>query len=38
MGRLGTAEEIAAGALYLADDNAAFMTGAMLNIDGGLTI
>ena len=38
MGRLGTSEEIAAGVLYLASDEAGFTTGASLNIDGGLTI
>ena len=37
MGRLGTAEEIAAAALYLASDDAAFATGTALVIDGGLT-
>jgi len=38
MGRLGKSEEIAAGILYLASDDASFITGAVLNIDGGLTI
>ena len=37
MGRLGTPEEIAAAALYLASDDAAFITGTGLVIDGGLT-
>ena len=37
MGRLGTAEEVAAAALYLASDDAAFATGTALVIDGGLT-
>jgi 2-keto-3-deoxy-L-fuconate dehydrogenase len=37
MGRLGLPEEIAAAALYLASDDAAFMTGSQLVIDGGLT-
>jgi NAD(P)-dependent dehydrogenase (short-subunit alcohol dehydrogenase family) len=36
MGRLGTPREVAAGALYLASDDAAFITGAELVIDGGL--
>lgn len=35
MGRLGTAEEIAALVLYLASDEAAFTTGAVHVIDGG---
>lgn len=38
MGRLGEPEEIAYAILYLASDEAGFMTGAALNIDGGLTI
>ena len=37
MGRLGRAEEIAALALYLASDDAAFTTGAVHVIDGGWT-
>lgn len=37
IGRLGTADEIAAAALYLASDEAAFVTGTSLVIDGGLT-
>lgn len=37
MGRLGTAEEIAAGIAYLASDEAAYVTGTALVIDGGLT-
>lgn len=37
LGRLGTAEEVAAAALYLASDEAAFVTGTSLAIDGGLT-
>lgn len=37
MGRLGTPEEIAQAALYLASDDAAFVTGTVLTIDGGLT-
>jgi 2-keto-3-deoxy-L-fuconate dehydrogenase len=35
MGRLGTAEEIAQLALYLASDESAFTTGAIHVIDGG---
>ena len=38
MGRLGTAEEIAALAVYLASDEAAFVTGQIHVIDGGWTI
>ena len=37
LGRLGTAEDIAYGALYLASDESAFVTGAELVIDGGFT-
>jgi NAD(P)-dependent dehydrogenase (short-subunit alcohol dehydrogenase family) len=37
MGRLGQPEEIASGALFLASDEASFMTGADLVIDGGYT-
>jgi NAD(P)-dependent dehydrogenase (short-subunit alcohol dehydrogenase family) len=37
MGRLGTPEEIAGAALYLASDDAAFITGSGLVIDGGWT-
>ena len=38
MGRLGTAEEIAALALYLASDESSFTTGAIHLIDGGWTV
>lgn len=37
VGRLGTPEEVAAAALYLASDDASFITGTALVIDGGLT-
>ena len=37
MGRFGTPEDIARGALFLASDDSSFMTGAELIIDGGLT-
>jgi NAD(P)-dependent dehydrogenase (short-subunit alcohol dehydrogenase family) len=35
MGRIGTAEEMANGILYLASDLASFTTGAILSLDGG---
>jgi NAD(P)-dependent dehydrogenase (short-subunit alcohol dehydrogenase family) len=35
LGRAGEADEIAYGALYLASDEAAFVTGTELVIDGG---
>jgi 2-keto-3-deoxy-L-fuconate dehydrogenase len=38
MGRLGTAEEIASLALYLASDEAAFVSGEWVVIDGGMSI
>jgi 2-keto-3-deoxy-L-fuconate dehydrogenase len=38
MGRLGQAEEIAATAVLLASDEAAFMTGANIIIDGGMSL
>jgi 2-keto-3-deoxy-L-fuconate dehydrogenase len=38
MGRLGSAEEIASLALYLASDESAFMTGEWTVIDGGMTV
>jgi NAD(P)-dependent dehydrogenase (short-subunit alcohol dehydrogenase family) len=37
MGRLGRPEEVAAGVAYLASDDAAFITGLELYIDGGYT-
>jgi 2-keto-3-deoxy-L-fuconate dehydrogenase len=38
MGRLGTAEEVAAAALYLAGDEAGFTTGTILSVDGGFSL
>lgn len=38
VGRMGTPEEIAAAVLYLASDEAAFVTGTALVIDGGLSV
>jgi NAD(P)-dependent dehydrogenase (short-subunit alcohol dehydrogenase family) len=37
LGRMGRPDEIAYAALYLASDEAAFVTGSLLVIDGGLT-
>lgn len=37
MGRLGTPQEVARAAVYLASDDADFVTGSSLVIDGGLT-
>ena len=38
MGRLGTPEEIAAIAVYLASDESSFATGNTFSVDGGMTI
>ena len=38
MGRIGTAEEIAAMAIYLAGDESTFTTGNTFSVDGGMTI
>jgi 2-keto-3-deoxy-L-fuconate dehydrogenase len=38
MGRLGTAEEVASLAVYLASDESAFMTGVAIPVDGGVTL
>jgi 2-keto-3-deoxy-L-fuconate dehydrogenase len=37
-GRLGRAEEIAGLCAYLASDDAVFVTGQAINIDGGITV
>lgn len=38
MGRLGTPEEVAAGAVFLASEEASYLTGATLNINGGMAM
>lgn len=38
MGRLGTVEEMASAAVFLAGDESAFMTGQLLVVDGGQTL
>lgn len=38
LGRYATNDEIAAAALFLASDDSKFITGAMLPVDGGLTV
>jgi 2-keto-3-deoxy-L-fuconate dehydrogenase len=38
MGRLGSADEIAALAVYLASDESAYTTGTESIIDGGMTV
>ena len=38
MRRIGRAEEVAATVLYLASDESSFVTGAVVAVDGGLTV
>ena len=38
MARLGTADEVAATIAYLASDDASYVTGAALPVDGGLSL
>jgi NAD(P)-dependent dehydrogenase (short-subunit alcohol dehydrogenase family) len=35
MGRLGLTEELADGVVFIASDEASFITGHILNVDGG---
>jgi 3-oxoacyl-[acyl-carrier protein] reductase len=37
-GRMGTAEEVAAAVLYLASPEAAYVTGATLHVNGGMSM
>jgi NAD(P)-dependent dehydrogenase (short-subunit alcohol dehydrogenase family) len=37
MGRLGLAEELANAIVFIASDDASFITGHILNVDGGHT-
>src|SRR5882672_67591 len=37
MGRLGLSEELAAGIVFIGSDEASYITGHVLNVDGGLT-
>ncbi|MBI4031835.1 MAG: SDR family oxidoreductase, partial [Proteobacteria bacterium] len=38
MERMGTADEIAAAALYLASNEAAYVTGQTIHVNGGMTM
>ncbi|CAA7599404.1 Enoyl-(Acyl carrier protein) reductase [Acididesulfobacillus acetoxydans] len=38
LGRLGQARDVANAYLFLASDEAAFINGAVLSVDGGLTL
>ena len=38
LGRLGTPGDIAGGVAFLASEDAAFMTGQLLVLDGGITV
>lgn len=38
LGRLGTAQEVAHAVVYLASDDAAYITGQVLNVDGGMVM
>jgi NAD(P)-dependent dehydrogenase (short-subunit alcohol dehydrogenase family) len=38
LGRMGTPEDVARAALYLASEDSSFMTGQAIILDGGITI
>src|SRR5215472_5022573 len=38
LGRLGTADDVASAAVFLASDEASFITAAILRVDGGVTV
>jgi len=38
LGRLGTPEDVAGGVAYLVSDEAAYVTGQVLSVSGGLTM
>jgi len=38
LGRMGETEEVAKAILFLSSDDASFITGVILNVDGGLVV